>query len=287
MSKLYQILKEIESHRGKGAPAAGPDSVKSVRRSFRTLILIGLVGLSALIALGSFWVFKRFLYPSPPVITKKREIIRPIPVKKSLQVSPPARKLTSQPKKALPRKNKESKSMATPPPPSSVFPEKVVVLKSKKVEVKTVPDKAVLSKSPERPVKKESTGPPPLTPEERLRGFLVRAEALREKGLCREALPLYQKYLQVRKEAGVLNNYAACLWLEGRLAEAEKAFREALHFKEDPLVRLNLILLALQKGDTLEACQEYSRLRVEDLEISARKLYDSLRDHLRSICPPK
>ncbi len=288
MSKLYQILQEIEGRKAKGAPPVGPEAVRSSRPSSRLLILTGLVALSALIALGSFWIFKRAFYPSPARFTSKTGTP---PVYRESETSPPETR--TPPPAAGPSReirsgrNEDHAGPTTSPRSSSALPERVVLLKPEKVEVQPSSPKKPSFGEPETPIKKRAAGFPPLSPEERLRGLLVRAEALREKGLCGEALPLYEKYLEVRKEVGVLNNYAACLWLEGRLVEAEEAFREALRLREDPLVRLNLVLLALQRGDTSGACQEYVRIKGKNLEASAFKLYYSVRDFLQNNCPSR
>ncbi|MBX6422137.1 hypothetical protein [Thermosulfurimonas sp. F29] len=133
-------------------------------------------------------------------------------------------------------------------------------------------------------VRKNPAVPPPLAPEERLRGLLVRAEVLRAEGRCEEALPLYQEYLRARRDPGVLNNYGACLWLEGRLSEADRVFRQALKLKNDPLIRLNLVLLALERGDLENACRQFRFLTGNLSDPSARSLYEAARIRLKGRC---
>ncbi|WP_168718782.1 tetratricopeptide repeat protein [Thermosulfurimonas marina] len=133
-------------------------------------------------------------------------------------------------------------------------------------------------------MEKEASSPPPLSPEERLRGLLTRAEALRTQGRCEEALDLYRQYLEKRPVPEVMNNYAACLWLAGKTKEAEEWFRKSLSLKEDAEVRLNLVLLALARGDEKGACQELKLLDPEKLSASPREIYRRVKN--RVICPP-
>ena len=288
MSKLYEILKQIEGRKEgsfsyeKFSERVSPESRKKVA------ILIGILVLSVILGFGSFYVFKSFFFPE--VYIPQRSIVRKSP--------PPAPKVVQE------SKVQESKVEVKPPVKSpkveaspkskgaalqaSNLPEKVVVLatsneKQTKRDIVRKPLKeAAKGAFSERSyeIKKEPAKPPlPLGPEERLRGLLVRAESLRKKGRCSEALRLYREYLKLRKSAEVLNNYAACLFLVGDLEEAETALRESLKLVDDPLTRLNLVMVEIKKGDYSEACLEFKKI-----DSISGSLYRNLAQFLKTRC---
>ncbi|HFC97221.1 MAG TPA: tetratricopeptide repeat protein [Thermosulfurimonas dismutans] len=242
MSKLYEILRQIENREREGPrfPSSGAKPGVGRRWSWVGLLLLGLFS-----ALGSFWAF-RLWYTSTP----SPGPVRP-PIHRSFKVA-------SAPSPERTRKKKAASS----PRKTASLPEKRVVLPAKKPL--PPPAKTRVSSGGASP------GPSPvrrsgerllLSPAEVLRGYLVRAEILRHQGRCAEALDYYRRYLARFRDPGVLNNYGACLWLLGRLSEAREAFRESLRLKEDPEVRLNLVLLSLKMGDKREACAAFRPLR--------------------------
>ncbi len=242
MSKLYEILRQIEN-RGREGPRFPSSGVKPGGGG--RWIRVGLLLLGLFSALGSFWAF-RLWYASTPSFGP----VRP-PIRKSFKVAG-----GSSPEH--PRKKKPPSS----PRKTASLPEKRVVLPVKKsppssAKTQSPPGGASPGPSPVR----KSGERVPLSPAEVLRGYLVRAEILRKQGRCAEALDYYRRYLARFRDPGVLNNYGACLWLLGRLSEARKAFRESLRLREDPQVRLNLVLLSLKMGDKREACAAFRPLR--------------------------
>ena len=305
MSKLYEILKQLEVRKGPSVSPEEPPPTKSSGSRRNVVIAVGILALFGFSALGGLYLSNLLLSSKAPSSPKKAAKTAtsvnhtpgphtpPPPSESSVKTAIPLATKTDS-------KKRESKSeIILPKATAPKSPEKPKTGLSVLKKTKSPPPKPQVSRPvekknpPKKPpdlseepllssVRKESVGRVPrFGPEERLRGILVRAEALRQEGGCEKALPLYREYLKERREPEVLNNYAACLFLLGYLEDAERIFKESLELKDDPEVRLNLLILALKKGSYAEACREFERLKNR----SELRLYKTLIQILEERCP--
>lgn len=107
--------------------------------------------------------------------------------------------------------------------------------------------------SPGEIVRNEAT-PNLLRDEALLRNILFQAEKAREEQRFEESLALYQRYIKVKRDPDVMNNYGSVLLILGRYREAEKVFDEALKLKRDEIIELNKVASMLMSNKKTEAC---------------------------------
>ncbi|QER42619.1 hypothetical protein F1847_07650 [Thermodesulfobacterium sp. TA1] len=100
-----------------------------------------------------------------------------------------------------------------------------------------------------------------LTQGDLLNNLLVLAEEERKKGNYQMAIVYYENYLKEKEDPLVMNNLGGCLTEIGAVEEAIKVFHKALSLKNDPIIRYNLIIAYLKKGDKEKACSEIKKIK--------------------------